>query len=39
MLTFIAMLAYGWVFHMGFMNFYLATGLSFWAFALLWKQR
>ncbi len=38
-LTFIAMLAYGWVFHMGFMNFYLATGLSFWAFALLWKQQ
>jgi len=37
-LTFLAMLAYGWVFHMGFMNFYLATGLCFWAFALLWKQ-
>lgn len=36
-LTFVAMLAHGWVFHMGFMNFYLATGLSFWAFALLWK--
>lgn len=36
-LTFLAMLAHGWVFHMGFMNFYLATGLSFWAFALLWK--
>jgi len=39
MLAFIAMLAYGWVFHMGFMNFYLAAGLSFWAFALLWKPR
>ncbi len=36
-LTFLAVLAHGWVFHMGFMNFYLATGLSFWAFALLWK--
>ncbi len=36
-LTFLAMLAHGWVFHMGFMNFYLATGFSFWAFALLWK--
>jgi hypothetical protein len=36
-LTFLAMLAHGWVFHMGFMNFYLATGLTFWAFALLWK--
>ncbi len=37
MLTFVAMLAHGWVFHMGFMNFYLATGLCFWAFALLWR--
>jgi hypothetical protein len=36
-LTFLGMLAYGWVFHMGFMNFYLAAGLSFWAFALLWE--
>ena len=36
-LTFLAMLAYGWVFHIGFINFYLATGLCFWAFALLWK--
>ncbi len=36
-LTFLAMLAYGWVFHMGFMNYYLAAGLSFWAFALLWR--
>jgi hypothetical protein len=39
LLSFVAMLAYGWVFHMGFMNFYLSLGLSFWAFALLWKQR
>ena len=37
-LTFIAMLSYGWVFHMGFMNFYLSLGFSFWAFALLWKH-
>lgn len=36
-LTFLAMLAHGWVFHIGFMNYYLACGLSFWAFALLWK--
>lgn len=36
-LTFLAVLAHGWVFHMGFMNFYLATGLCFWAFALLWR--
>jgi hypothetical protein len=33
------MLAHGWVFHMGFMNFYLSAGLAFWAFALLWKPR
>jgi hypothetical protein len=28
------MLSYGWVFHMGFFNFYLALGLSLWALAL-----
>ena len=39
LLTCLAMLAYGWVFHIGFMNFYLATGLCFWAFTLLWKPR
>ncbi len=33
----IAMLAYGWVFHMGFFNFYLALGLCFWAMALAWR--
>ena len=31
----IAMLAYGWVFHMGFFNFYLSLGLCFWALALV----
>jgi len=31
----LAMLAYGWVYHMGFFNFYLALGLCFWAMALL----
>jgi hypothetical protein len=30
----LAMLSYGWVFHMGFFNFYLALGLSLWALAL-----
>ncbi len=30
----IAMLAYGWVFHMGFFNFYLSLGLCFWALAV-----
>jgi hypothetical protein len=38
-LAFLAVLAYGWTFHMGFMNFYLSLGLCFWAFGLLWKQR
>jgi hypothetical protein len=31
--------AYGWVFHMGFFNFYLGLGLSFWALALAWSFR
>jgi hypothetical protein len=35
----IAMLAYGWVFHMGFFNFYLSFGLSMWALALAWNPR
>jgi len=35
----IAMLAYGWVFHMGFFNFYLGLGLCFWALALAWDAR
>ena len=34
----IAMLAYGWVFHMGFFNFYLSMGLCFWAMALAWSM-
>jgi len=37
MLPCIAILAYGWVFHMGFFNFYLSLGLCFWALALLWN--
>ena len=35
----IAMLAYGWVFHMGFFNFYLSMGLCFWTLALMWEWR
>lgn len=31
----LAMLAYGWVYHMGFFNFYLSLGLCFWALAAL----
>jgi hypothetical protein len=33
----LAMLAYGWVFHMGFFNFYLSMGLCFWALSLAWN--
>ncbi len=29
----VAMLAYGWTFHMGFFNYYLGVGLSFWCLA------
>jgi hypothetical protein len=32
----IAMLAYGWVFHMGFFNFYLSMGLCLWVLAMVW---
>jgi hypothetical protein len=35
----IAILAYGWVFHMGFFNFYMALGLCFWAMAAAWNPR
>jgi hypothetical protein len=35
----IAMLAYGWVFHMGFFNFYFSLGLCFWAMALAWEWK
>jgi hypothetical protein len=33
----ILMLAYGWVFHVGFFNFYLSLGLCLWAMALVWQ--
>ena len=33
----IAMLAYGWVFHMGFFNFYLSMGLCLWTLATAWE--
>ncbi len=33
----LAMLTYGWVFHMGLFNFYLSCGLSLVALALAWK--
>lgn len=33
----IAILAYGWTFHIGFFNFYLSLGLCFFALALAWN--
>ena len=38
-LPLIAILAYGWVFHMGFFNFYLSLGLCFAAAALVWLRK
>jgi hypothetical protein len=35
----LAMLAYGWVFHMGFFNFYLSLGLCFWALSMAWDLK
>ena len=35
----IAMIAYGWTFHVGFMNYYLALGFAFAAAALFWRGR
>jgi hypothetical protein len=35
----ITMLAYGWVFHMGFFNFYLSLGFCFWAISLVWDWK
>jgi len=33
----LAMLTYGLVFHFGFLNFYLSSGISMWLLWLLWK--
>jgi len=35
---FLFVLAYGYVFHMGFMNYYLSMGLAFFALALAWRE-
>jgi hypothetical protein len=35
----IAMVAYGWTFEMGFMNYFVSLGLEFFAVALLWRGR
>jgi hypothetical protein len=33
----VAMLSYGLIFHLGFLNFYLAMGLAMWVMVLLWR--
>jgi hypothetical protein len=33
----LSVLSYGLVFHFGFLDFYLSTGLSFWILGLLWR--
>lgn len=35
----LAMVAYGWSFEMGFLNYCLSLGLSFFALAILWRGR
>ena len=35
----LAMGAYGWTFHIGLFNYYLALGLSFFALAIIWRGR
>jgi len=35
----LAMITYGLMFHAGFLNFYVSTGLSLWLMALLWHPR
>ena len=35
----LALIAYGYTFRMGFFNYYLAIGLSFFALALIWRGR
>jgi hypothetical protein len=34
----IAMLAYGFIFHMGFFNFYLSTGFCLWYLGIVWGK-
>jgi hypothetical protein len=35
----LAIAAYGWTFYMGFFNYYLSLGLSFFALAIVWRGR
>jgi hypothetical protein len=33
----VALVSYGWTFHLGFFNYYVSLGLSFFAIAILWR--
>ena len=35
----IAMVSYGYTFHMGFLNYYISLGLGFWGVAFFWRGR
>jgi hypothetical protein len=35
----IAMVSYGYTFHMGFLNYYISLGLGFWGVAIFWRGR
>jgi hypothetical protein len=39
LLPVLAILAYGWTFHMGFFNMYLSLGLCFWAIGAAWDAK
>ena len=34
-----ALVTYGWTFHLGFFNYYLSLGLSFFAIAIVWRGK
>lgn len=34
----LAMLSYGWIYHMGFFNYYLSCGFGFWALSWVWNR-
>jgi hypothetical protein len=37
LLPVIAMITYGYTFHMGFFNYYLSIGIAFWGIAIFWR--
>ena len=39
LLPLVAAVTYGYTFYMGFLNYYMAIGLSFWAVALFWRGK